>query len=251
MKVKKGIILADEQIPHQINLKPINRFIKDFRPDYMIRLGDMLDMEALQGWTNKSPEAVDWEDVRREIRIANEIFDEQDALLPRHCEKRFSFGNHEERLMHFRERHKDHTYWRKNRSTIPYLLRDLKLRERGYKVYGQNEVHSVGKLNFFHGNDWGTNHCRNNVRNYGVNLVYGHVHTPERFTKVSPINSHPISAWSLGCLCSRNPRWKNGAPNRWVNGFAVFYSYEGGGFQMYPIDIIKGAFVSPTGKMYR
>lgn len=252
--VKLALITSDEQIPYQIEqvFSSIPKFIADEKPDYQVRLGDMLDMEALQGWTRKSPSEVDWESVRSDIAIANRMIDAQDRWLPRNCEKRYSFGNHEERLMHMREIHRDNNFWRRNSSTIPYLRRDLKLSERGYKVYGQNQVHRIGKLHFFHGNDWGVNHCRNNIRTYGVpGIVYGHVHTPERFTKVSPIESHPQSAWSLGCLCDRNPRWKNGAPNKWVHGFAIAYIREDGRFQMYPIDIIKGEFVAPSGKLYK
>src|SRR3990167_2209413 len=194
--MKKVLFLADEQIPFHIDLTAVNKFIKDFQPDVLCRLGDMLDMTALTGWTSLSPEAVDWDSLRQEIRLANDMFDDQDALLPKGCVKHFTFGNHEERLAKFREKHKDHSYWRKNRSSIPYLMRDLKLKERGYHVHGQNEVYNIGKLYAFHGDDYGSAHLRNNLIAYGVNLVYGHVHSPARWTMNSRINGSPRSAWS-------------------------------------------------------
>lgn len=250
MKIRKAIILADQQFPHSIDLDPIYRYAADEKWDYYIELGDMLDMTALTGWTKTSPSAIDWDSIGGEIRVANKHLDIMSKAVGQ-ADMRYSFGNHEERLLHFREKHQYDDYWRKNKSNIPYLSRDLKLKERGFKTYSQNSVHQIGKLHFYHGNDYGTNHCRNNVRNYGVNIVYGHVHAPERFTKVSPINSNPISAWSLGCLCTLNPKWKKGAPNKWANGFAVAYFLEGGNFQFYPIDIVKGTFVAPNGKLYR
>lgn len=250
MKIRKALILADQQFPFHINLEPIYKFAREEGPwDHYIELGDMLDLHALCGWTKTSPSAIDWDSVRREIALSNKHLDTMCKIVGK-AEKRYSFGNHEERLMYFREKHQHDDYWRRNKSTIPYLMRDLHLRERGFKTYAQNEVHQIGRLHFFHGDDYGTNHCKNNVRNYGANIVYGHVHSPERFTKVSPIKSHPISAWSLGCLCSTNPNWKKGAPNKWVNGFAVAYFLPDGKFQMYPIDIINGRFVSPSGKLY-
>jgi len=155
--VRKGVILADEQIPHHINLDPVNHFISDFKPDIMVRLGDMLDMEALQGWNNKRPQDVDWEEIRDEIRIANRILDTQDSLH-KASELHFTFGNHEERLARFRLQHPE--YWRKNISTMPYLMRDLKLKERGYRTHGQNDLFNIGKLYFFHGNDYSTHHTQ-------------------------------------------------------------------------------------------
>lgn len=251
MRVKRGIVVSDEQIPNQIDLSPVNKFIRDFKPDYFFRLGDMLDMTPLLGWTNAKPALVDWEAVREEIRIANRIFDIQDELLPPGCEKRYSFGNHEERLMWFRKKHEGTDWWRRNQSTVPYLMRDLRLRERGYKTYGQNELHRVGKLHFFHGDEWGLNHTRTNVRNYCANLVYGHVHRPERATKTNPIGKHFNSAWSLGCLCDLDPGWRNKKPNGWVNGFGVFWVLPNGNFQFNQIDIVKGEFIGPNGKLYR
>ena len=246
--MRKGIILADEQIPHQIRLDPVNAYIADFQPDIVCRLGDMLDMEALQGWNHKKPAQIDWEEIRNEIRIANEILDRQDSLH-KAKEKHFWMGNHEERLKYFREQHIE--YWRKNFSTMPYLVRDLKFKERGYKVHGQNDTVPFGKLHMFHGNDWSTHHARKNLSDYEVNLVYGHVHSPQRYTKVSRVSASPKSAWSVGCLCSRNPAWKNKAPNAWVNGFAIFYLHDDGNFNLYTIDIIKGRFYSPEGKLYK
>ncbi len=247
--MRKGVILADEQIPYQIDLGAVNSFLKDFQPDIIVRLGDMLDMTALQGWNNKKPGDIDWEEIRQEIKIANRIMDEQDAICKSAKDKRFTFGNHEERLKFFGEKFPD--YWRKNESAVPYLMRDLRLKERGYKTYGQNQLYNIGKLNFFHGEDYSTHHAQKNLACLEANVVYGHVHSPQRYSKVVRITNSPKSAWSLGCLCSRNPTWKNGAPNAWINGFGVFFVQDNGAFNLYPIDIIRGAFVAPNGRLYR
>lgn len=244
--MKRILILADEQIPYQIDLAPIERFAKDFKPDIVCRLGDTLDMEALSGWTSKSPKDVDWGEIWDEIGQANAMFDRQDKIFQ--CETHYWLGNHEERLSKFKIKHPD--FFRKN-PKLPDLMRDLKLKERKYKVHGQNQLIPFGKLYMFHGDDWNMFHTKNNVQNYEVNLVYGHVHSPQRFTKVARVTHSPKSAWSLGCLCSRDPSWKSGAPNSWVNGFAVAYIHDNGNFNLYPIDVVKGQFVAPNGKLYK
>ena len=40
-------------------------------------------------------------------------------------------------------------------------------------------------------------------------------------------------------------------PNAWVNGFAIAYIRPDGHFNLYTIDIIRGEFVAPDGKLYK
>lgn len=249
-----GVIMSDEQIPYMLKqdrgMAGIDKFISDEQPDIVVRLGDMLDMEALQGWTRLSPEQVNWDEIRDEIAQANDHMDRQDGYAKRKIERHFWMGNHEERLKHFRDKNKLSAYWIKNGTTVPYLIRDLKLKERSYKVHAQNDLYNFGKLHLFHGDNYSTWHTAKNLAAYGCNLAYGHIHSPQRFTAVSRLDRAPRAAWSLGCLCNRNAIWKNGAPNSWVNGFAIFYLHGNGNFNFYPIDIIRGRFVSPSGKLY-
>lgn len=249
--MKMGIVLCDQQHPYQIPMGGIEKFIADEKPQIKLELGDFLDCRALNGWARRAPEDIDWNDLRLEIGEGNRTLDSMDAWLPDGCEKHFWFGNHEERLAKFRAKNKHSSFWIKNRGSIPYIMLDLKLRERGYKTHAQNEIYKFGKLHFFHGDNYSTWHTAKNLAAYGESLCYGHVHSPQRFTTVSPINQAYRSAWSLGCLCDRNPEWKNGSPNAWVNGFAIFYLRDDGNFNLYQIDIVKGAFVAPSGKLYK
>lgn len=260
--MKKGLILTDEQIPFQISslydqkmlkrnpsyLFPIEEFIKDFQPDVINRLGDFFDFPELQGWTNKKPSGMDWVGVSEAFKLGNLILDRQDKLH-RAKEKHFTKGNHDERLELVKA--KNQHWWSNNRTWYPNFERDLKLKQRGYRVHGQNDLYNVGHLYFFHGDDWNTFHTKNNVANYEVSVVYGHVHAPQRFTKKAMVTHQPKSAWSLGCLCRRDPDWQNKSPNAWVNGFGVYFVKDDGTFNLYPIDIINGSFVGPSGKLYK
>lgn len=245
--IKKVLFLSDWQIPYQIDFEPIYKFMADFKPDIITLAGDMLDLEGLQGYWEKPVEAINWTEIFEEIRIANEMLDRIDKISPK-AEKHWWMGNHEERLHKFRKANP--AYCRKN-SKLPYLIEDLKLKERKYKIHWQNDLVPFGKLHIFHGLDYNDSHAKKTLMANEVNVAYGHVHDAQRYTKVSRIDSQPKSAWSLGCLCNRNPEWKNGEPNRWVNGFAVFFVQPNGNFNLYPIDIIDGSFVGPNGVLYK
>jgi len=250
-KVRKVIFLADSQIPFQIDLRYVEQFLVDEKPDVVVYMGDMLDMTALLKWSSSGMAAIDWESVREEIRIANQMLDRHQAIFAKFgkpVELHWIHGNHEERLYHWRDTHTEDL--RKNRSTVPELVRDLKLKERGMQVHWQNDLFPLGKLWVMHGSDYSTHHARKLLSDYEVNLIYAHVHAPQRHTKVARVTHSPKSAWSIGCLCSRNPEWKNGAPNAWVNGIAEVFIMPNGSFNVYPIDIIRGRFVSPNGKFY-
>ena len=254
--VKKYIHLFDGQIPDHIDLSPIESYMSDQKFHGIQYGGDWLDMTALQGWENKSPDTVDWSEIWEEIDIMNEILDKHQKILPK-AERKFWMGNHEGRLYWFLEKYgpsKKNPYgtdwYRSNKKVIPDLEKELKLKERGFKVYTQYQLGSYGKLKTYHGGDYSDSNEKKNLQLYGVPIMYGHVHRPGRYTKVSPVSSDPVSAWSMPCLCNRGPRWKRGSPDSWSNGFGVSYVRSGGFFNLYTVDIVRGQFVSPEGKQY-
>jgi len=247
-KVRKGIILTDGQIPHMMDLSAVEEFMADFQPDTLVYLGDMLDMEPLMGWWERAPGTTNWDAVHAEIDTANAMLDRHDKICKNLESRHWWMGNHEERLTKMKRAH--HVWSKQNKRTLPDIARDLRLKDRGFKVHGQNDMVSFGKLYMFHGLDYNEFHTKKTLLNNEVNVVYGHVHSPQRYTKMSRVAHSPKSAWSLGCLCSRNPEWKNGAPNCWVQGFGVFYIHPDGNFNLYVVDIVRGSFVAPNGKFY-
>ena len=46
----KLVLLADTHIPYHIRLEPVFEFIKDFKPDKIILVGDMHDWTAVSHW---------------------------------------------------------------------------------------------------------------------------------------------------------------------------------------------------------
>ena len=58
---------------------------------------------------------------------------------------------------------------------------------------------------------------RAHLQSYGTNVMFGHSHRIQNFTKRDLNGS--ISAWNIGCLCDLQPHWRQ-RPN-WQQGFAV------------------------------
>ena len=149
-------------------------------------------------------------------------------------ERHFVQGNHEVWLDRFVERY-------------PYLDRFmteniLRLKERGYKYHPYNRKKNlkIGKLNFTHGKYTTKYHAYKHLNYYGENIMYGHTHELQRFTKTS--NGGTISSWSLGCLkdIEADEDWLGGKLTNWNHAFAIIDWFRGGNFKVEVIEIIKG-----------
>ena len=124
-------------------------------------------------------------------------------------ERHFIQGNHEVWLDNFVVRY-------------PYLTqylteKALRLKERGYKYHPYNRKKNlkIGKLNFTHGKYTTKYHAYKHLDYYGENIMYGHTHDLQRFTKTS--NGGTISSWSLGCLkdIEADEDWLGGRLTNW------------------------------------
>jgi hypothetical protein len=66
---------------------------------------------------------------------------------------------------------------------------------------------------------------------------------------VSPVDSLPKQAVSVGCLCKRNPEWAEDEPNHWINQFLIFYILSDGTFR-YELPTIMFGKCIVNGKLY-
>jgi hypothetical protein len=91
-----------------------------------------------------------------------------------------------------------------------------------WNVIEQGGYHRIGKLHFIHGDQisGGTNAAKNAVDTYGASVRLGHFHTAQMATKTSAIhNVLGHTGAVVGCLCTKDPKYGQGKPNRWVQGF--------------------------------
>lgn len=215
-------------------------FLMDFRPHVSIILGDLMNFDLLS--SHKDDQSLLHRELRRlehDITLANGFLD----LIDKYTlgEKIFLLGNHDSRL---------YEYVAMNphlEGIVSWDALEFSKRKK-WKIVPEGKAWKYGHANFVHGWYWNMYHAKKTVSEVGGNIFYGHVHDIQVFSKPN-INQEPILGASLGCLCSLNPAWQTGKPNRWVNAFGVFYFRENGNFSFYIPTIIGGETVW-AGKLY-
>lgn len=222
-------------------------FAKDFKPEYFIQLGDLIDNTPLLTKVKTKYPAFDAVDIKAlddDYFYANEILDQVDIAVPKATKKIFLPGNHE------------------YRSDIilrgyPEFKRILDYKERlNFKARGWDdtrkylELFKLGKLSIFHGEYWGANHVMKHLAHYGRNLLYGHTHQIAQSTMATPDREIPYFGASIGCVTNVNPEWQRSKSNCWEHGFAYgWFDEKSGDFDVVVKRIIHNQFHA-EGKVY-
>lgn len=136
-------------------------------------------------------------------------------------------------------------------------VRSLRLRERGWKVVPLGHAHKLGKLNIVHGEILtagampGIYPAKKAVELYAGNVLAGHTHAPQSFTRVSPVESRDNKwcGWIAPALCNLNPIYLRNRPTAWLNGFTIIELRQDGYFNLFPIIVTRGKFTY-GGKQY-
>lgn len=240
-QIQKTVLLPDIHFPHyeQRVMDAVDEFIIDYDPDELVYMGDQISLDCISGWNRRKPLLKegqrllhDYDNFNREVLINHENITRSD------CRRTFMIGNHEQRIEWYCEEHPE-LYG------MIDIVRHLNLKERGYNIVPFNEIHSVGKLSVIHGFYWNKFHAAKTLEAFEGNVVYSHVHNPQMYAKVSPIDRKGYhTATSLPCLCNIKPDYHKNAPNFWINGFGVVEHLPATGyFNLYPIIIIEGSFM--------
>lgn len=112
-----------------------------------------------------------------------------------------------------------------------------------WKVIPQGGLHRVGKLVFLHGDTvrGGEQAAKSAVIDYERNVRFGHFHTFQVYTKTSPVD-HKLAKTGIAvpCLCTKDPKYGEGKPNRWVQGFLYGYLHPDGTFNDTVVVITEG-----------
>jgi hypothetical protein len=246
-EIQKTVLLPDIHHPYydKRTMDAVNEFIFDYDPDELVYMGDQLSLDCISYWNKNKPLLKEGQRLIKDYHnFDNEILKVHENLTRQDIRRTFIIGNHEERIT---------TYVEENPELQGFLdiETNLNLYERGYKVVPFGKVHKVGKLYVMHGRYWNMYHAKKTVDVFEGNVVYAHVHNPQMFTKISPIDAKGYHmATSLPCLCNIEPDYKKNAPNHWVNGFGIVEHLPATGFfNLYTIIIIEGSFMW-NGKYY-
>lgn len=233
------LVLGDLHIPeHNMPaIKSIFSMMDDIKFDGLVNIGDFLDMGCISHWNKTKKLTSEGLKLKEDYIVGNAILDEFDKRLPEGCDKHFMFGNHEDWYYQFLE-------YNPMLEGMLHPTNELKLKERGYKVYEQyNDVFRIGQLNFTHGIYTGIHYVKKHIDELKTNVIFGHLHSQRERYESSPAKQLSIAGYALGCLCSMSPSYMKGRPNKWTNGFAVVYFYPNGDFEVRLIRIIRGRFI--------
>jgi hypothetical protein len=222
-------------------------FAKDFKPEYFIFAGDLIDNTPLLSKVKMKYPALDAQDMKEldtDYFYANEILNQIDLAVPKATKKVFLVGNHEVRSDYILKAYPEFN------KVLNYKER-LNLKERGWDASrAYLEPIKLGKINIFHGEFWGIGHLKKHLTHYQKNVMYGHTHQVCQDTLASPMREIPIWAASIGCVCNVAPDWQRGKSNAWQHGFSYgWFDEQSGDFDPVIKRIIHGQFHA-EGKVY-
>ena len=240
--VKRVVVTPDKHFPlhDQPAINCLKKTIEIVQPDVYIDLGDTGEWNSFSLWKwkrrKKPPLEYMMPDLEQDVKDVNEGMDQIDESLDKvNCkEKYLTEGNHDAWCNGFVLEH-------------PYLPQytfknATKLKDRGYTYYPNGKKLKIGKLKFYHGDQYGgMYHAASHLRNMGCSVMYGHHHDLQQISVTH--EDGPKSAWSIGCLkdmSSEANTWLKGRNVNWAHAFAIVDFMRGGNFTVHIIQIIKG-----------
>lgn len=235
--MKRILIATDTHFKAGEELNPaylvFKRFFEAWKPDMFFHLGDILDWDFISSFSQGVMKKVANHNFRDEFDVLERELDDWQTYTKQVV---LLSGNHDERVYKAIEKN----------TSLEKLVeyeRILDLKERKVPfLRDTQQPYKLGKLNLIHGWFCGQNHAKKHLDVYSGNLAYGHLHVSQTASKVLAATKQEIQAWSIPCLCDKNPDYMDGAPSGWQHGFATVYMDDAGNFNLYPINIIKDRF---------
>lgn len=226
-------------------------FLKENPVDGFIFGGDQLDLECISHHTKGRPLYRTRKAYTNDIEgFRADILDPLERVLPKKAEKVWIIGNHERFEFDLIEEHPELD------GAIDHV-KLLQLVERGWEIIPLGHRKKLGELNVIHGeiltgigNQAGMYPSRKAVELYSGNVVAGHTHSPQMFTKVSPVeNKKKWQAHIMPIAGATNPGYLRNRPTAWLNGLGIVELHSNGFFNFYPVIVLDGVF-SYGGRMY-
>lgn len=218
----------------------------DVKPTGFIFGGDQFDNECISRHTEGLPLLQpEGQFLKDEEGFAKDILASLEQVLPTKAARVWVRGNHDLWETEYIEKNpklKGMTDRRKN----------LKLAEKGWQIIDIGHSYRLGKLRVMHG-EWlgGQFSAKKAVEVMSSNILVGHTHTAQSFTKIAPVeHTQRWMGWVSPILGATNANFMRNRPNAWVNGFNLVEVRKGGNFNLYPIIVSEGA-CAYGGKLYR
>lgn len=221
------------------------QFTQDFKPHHFIFGGDILDCGPISHHNKGKPGNTDGLRLLSDAQeCQREVIQPVESIVGRNGDLTFLWGNHESWILD-----------RLDEDPALEGVLDLKtlLALDKWRIPDFCHGFSLGKLHFIHGHEvrGGEHVAKAAVTNYERSVRFGHHHTYQTYTKTSAIDQKlGKTGVAVPCLCTKDPKYGEGKPNRWVQGFAFGYVAKNGDFTDYVGVIVDGRFAW-NGKLYR
>lgn len=239
-KLETAIVIPDLHVPYHSKgvVEIAVQLIKDTKPDHIVLLGDCFDAEFLGRWTTSTVEQGIYRTLE-EIEVFKREVYEPIRKAAKKAQIYWTGGNHDmQRLKDVIEEMPD----RAKQLDLQRMFPDVKMTE-------YNEWVKIGKMYFTHGVYTNIHHSKKTADMWQSNVMYGHVHDVQQYTKQTLVDKQPHITIALGSACSRNPAYMKNRPNNWVHALGVVYFQKGGHFTAYTPIIVEGKTVF-NGKIY-
>lgn len=229
-------------MPDNIDLRPIFSYLKDLNPDIVILGGDIIDAKGLHGIQAMPWDRIDRGWYERDVLLLHRFFCDLKRAAP-NAEIVYLEGNHEERYRRAMERYPNQFKGQAHLRIYPDAIPE------GVKVawvpYGTSKsFFQLGDTLFMHGVFWEADcHAkRYSAEHLPFRVIYGHMHDHQAYTTKKVLKDLPtMDAETPGCLCTKDPDWKNGRANKWTNGFISFV-FDGKQCTFTRYEIVNGRF---------
>lgn len=253
MKVKQAIAVFDTHYPlhHRPTWKAIFHYLKENKPDVFIFGGDQFHFDCISHFNRTKPLYRVRRGYDNDITsFARDILEPLERLLPANCEKIWFIGNHE------RFEHDLIEEMPELEGVIDHVQR-LNLVARGWTIIPLGHSYKLGKLNVIHGetltgigNQAGAYPARKAVEMYAGNVLAGHTHSPQTFTKISPVEHRNKWQGIISPTAGEvNPAYLRNRATAWLNGFNRIDVMPNGQFSYVPFIVFDGRFAF-NGKVY-
>lgn len=252
-KVKRYVVGYDLHFPKvdKPTFDIMLQVIKDIKPDGFIFGGDQFDNEEISHHNSHKPYYKEKRSYKRnELAFVTDVLTPLDAALPKTADKTWIIGNHDDWEFQYVEGHPEF-------EGLINRVESLHLDKRGWEVIPLGHAKKLGELNIIHGevltgigNQAGLYPSRKAVELYGANVLGGHTHAPQSFSKISPVELRKKHmGWIAPILGATNPTYLKNRPTAWLNGFVIVEVYGKGMFNLYTVIVIDGK-CAYGGKLY-
>lgn len=211
------------------------KVISDLKPSIFILGGDNMDFNTISSFNKKKPKLIEGSRISKDYKhFERDIMKPLESILSEKCKKYFMMGNHEERVSWLIE-------GEPKLEGLVEVENNVDLSK--WEIIKYKQILRLDSMHFIHGLYWNKYHAHKTATIYQKNIFYGHVHNPQIYTTINPIDSLPKQGVSVGCMCDLNPEYKKDEPNRWVNQFLIFYLLTDGTFRYNIATVIYGRTV--------